>query len=156
MLGAFNLAAMADLTILYDGGCPLCRREVTFLGRRDLERHSESPRLAFIDINHADYDPHVHQGVTYRQAMGRIHAIEADGTVLKDLAVFRRAYELIGLGWVYAPTRWPIVGPLAEAAYAFWARIRLLVTGRPSLEQLCRTREGICSPSGCSRLSEQG
>ena len=27
-------AAMASLTILYDGGCPLCLREVTFLRQR--------------------------------------------------------------------------------------------------------------------------
>ena len=30
--------------------------------------------------------------------MGRIHAIDGDGTVLRDVAVFRRAYELIGRG----------------------------------------------------------
>lgn len=152
---AFNLAPMADLTILYDGGCPLCRREVTFLGQRDLERHSGSPRLAFVDIDNPDYDSQAHQGVSYRQAMGRIHGIEADGTVLMDLAVFRRAYELIGLGWVYAPTHWPIVGPTAEAAYGLWAQLRLVVTGRPSLEQLCNTREGHCSSKSSGRPSEQ-
>lgn len=131
---------MADLTILYDGGCPLCRREVTFLEQRDQKRHGNQPSLAFVDIDTPDYDPSFHQGVGYREAMGRIHAIEADGTVLRDLAVFRRAYELIGLGWLYAPTRWPLVGPLAEAAYGLWARFRLQLTGRPSLEQLCAAR----------------
>ena len=135
---------MADLTLLYDGACPLCRREVTFLQRRDRARDGEQPRLAFVDIDQADYNPAAHQGVTYAQAMGRIHGIEANGVVLRDLAVFRRAYELIGLGWLYAPTRWPLVGALAEAAYGLWARWRLPFTGRPGLEALCAAREGAC------------
>ena len=139
---------MAELTLLYDGACPLCRREVTFLGERDRARHGEEPRLAFVDIDQADYDPSAHQGVSYVQAMGRIHGIEASGSVLRDLAVFRRAYELIGLGWLYAPTRWPLIGTLAEAAYGLWARWRLRFTGRPSLDQLCAAREGACGREG--------
>ena len=138
---------MAVLTILYDGGCPLCIREVTFLERRDRQRHADQTTLAFVDIDRPDYDPQAHQGITYREAMGRIHGVEANGTVLQDLAVFRRAYELVGLGWLYAPTRWPVVGPLAEGAYGLWARLRLAITGRPSLGQLCAEREGSCGLS---------
>ncbi|MEB3318150.1 MAG: DUF393 domain-containing protein [Cyanobacteriota bacterium] len=136
---------MADLTLLYDGACPLCLREVTFLRQRDQARHGDQPRLAFVDIDRADYDPAGFQGVTYAQAMGRIHGIEANGAVLRDLAVFRRAYELIGLGWLYAPTRWPVAGALAEGAYGLWAGWRLRVTGRPSLDQLCAARAGTCA-----------
>ena len=135
---------MLVLTILFDGGCPLCRREVTFLERRDRRLHDDQTTLAFVDIDRPDYDPIAHQGITYRQAMGRIHGVEANGTVLQDLAVFRRAYELVGLGWLYAPTRWPVLGPLAEVAYALWARLRLVLTGRPGLGQLCAEREGRC------------
>jgi hypothetical protein len=36
---------------------------------------------------------------------------------------------------------------LAEAAYSLWARLRLVVTGRPSLGQLCAEREGNCGLS---------
>jgi predicted DCC family thiol-disulfide oxidoreductase YuxK len=35
-----------SLTLLYDGACPLCLREVKFLKRRDLHG-----RLAFVDID---------------------------------------------------------------------------------------------------------
>jgi hypothetical protein len=31
--------------------------------------------LAFVDIDATDYDPQTHGGITYREAMGRIHAI---------------------------------------------------------------------------------
>jgi predicted DCC family thiol-disulfide oxidoreductase YuxK len=141
-----NQAAMGGvpaLTILYDGGCPLCLREVRFLQGRDGQAH----RLAFVDIDAPTYDPGRYAGISYRDAMGRIHAIDGDGTVLRDVAVFRRAYGLIGLGWLYAPTGWPLVGSLAEAFYRLWARLRLPVTGRPGLEQLCQARQGGGTPA---------
>lgn len=133
-----------SLTLLYDGGCPLCVREVRFLQKRDQARNGADHQLAFVDIDAIDYDPSAYAGIDYRDAMGRIHAIAADGTVLRDVAVFRRAYELIGLGWLYAPTRWPLVGPLADGAYSLWARWRLVLTRRPSLDQLCDARSGRC------------
>ena len=135
---------MAQLTILFDGGCPLCRREVTFLERRDRRLHAQHTTLAFVDIDRPDYDPKAYQGVTYREAMGRIHGVEANGAVLQDLAVFRRAYELVGLGWLYAPTRWPVLGPVADGLYHLWAAGRLRLTRRPSLDQLCAERKGRC------------
>ena len=81
---------MAELTVLFDGGCPLCLREVNTLQRLDNGRQ----RLAFVDIDQPDYNPSLHQGISYRQAMGRIHAIAADGEIVTDVAVFRRAYGL--------------------------------------------------------------
>jgi predicted DCC family thiol-disulfide oxidoreductase YuxK len=133
-----------SLTILYDGGCPLCQREVHFLQGRDRARNGAAPRLVFVDIDAAGYEPAAWGGISYRDAMGRIHAVADDGTVLCDVAVFRRAYELIGLGWLYAPTAWPVLGPMANALYRLWAGARLRITRRPDLEQLCAEREGGC------------
>ena len=135
---------MATLTILYDGGCPLCLREVSFLRRRDTRLHPEDPRLAFVDIDTTDYAPADHGGISYREAMGRIHAITADGAVLRDVEVFRRAYTLVRLGWLYAPTGWPLLRPLVEGVYSLWATARLRLTGRPDLETLCLQRSGRC------------
>ena len=33
--------------------------------------------------------------------MGEIHAILPDGQVIKNIDVFKRLYEAVGLGWVY-------------------------------------------------------
>jgi len=123
------------LTLLYDGGCPLCVREVDFLRRKD-----QQEVMQFVDINATDYCPESWSGITYRQAMARIHAIDADGKVLKDVAVFRAAYRLIGLGWIYAPTTWPVVRPIVDWFYSLWARYRLPITRRPSLDKLCTER----------------
>jgi predicted DCC family thiol-disulfide oxidoreductase YuxK len=143
---------MADLTLLYDGACPLCCREVDMLRRRDQRHNGDQPRLAFVDIDAPDYDPAAHGGISYAAAMGRIHALAGqdpstgggDCEVLRDVAVFRRAYALVGLGWLYAPSGWPLVSSLADWAYGLWAAWRLRLTGRPPLEALCREREGRC------------
>lgn len=116
----------SELTLLFDGGCPLCVREVRFLQRRDRQQ-----RISFVDIDAVDYDPQAHSGISYRDAMGRIHAICDSGEILRDVAVFREAYRLIGLGWIYAPTRWPLIGSVVNRVYGLWAAQRLRVTGRP-------------------------
>ena len=125
----------SKLILLFDGGCPLCQREVSFLRARD-----RSNFISFVDIDTPDYNPEFYKGISYRDAMGRIHAITSSGRVVKDVEVFREAYRLVGLGWIYAPTTWPILGPLADNLYDFWARWRLTFTRRPSLAQLCKRR----------------
>ena len=124
------------LTLLFDGGCPLCQREVSFLRARD-----SLSNIAFVDIDSPDYNPDLYCGISYREAMGRIHAITSSGEVLKDVQVFREAYRLVGLGWIYAPTTWPLLGPTFDQLYRLWARWRLALTGRQSIDQLCQSRE---------------
>lgn len=141
----FRAANCPALTLLYDGGCPLCLREVELLGRKDRQRHGEQLKLAFVDIDQPEYNPDSYAGISYREAMGRIHAIDASGAVLRDVDVFRRAYDLIGMGWLYAPTQWPLLRPLTNLAYGIWADMRLRITGRPSLDSLCQGRKGSCS-----------
>ena len=126
----------AKLTLLFDGGCPLCLREVKFLRSRD-----KLENISFVDIDSSNYEPDLYLGISYKDAMGRIHAINKSGEILKDVAVFREAYRLVGLGWIYAPTRLPILGLLIDQIYKIWAKWRLPLTRRPSLEQLCREKE---------------
>lgn len=113
------------LRILIDGACPICRREAEFLRWADRGRG----RLIVEDINSPFFDPGRY-GLSLEEVMGQIHAITWDGRVLRGLEVFRRAYAAIGLGWLVAPTGWPMVRPLANIAYRFFARHRLRFTGR--------------------------
>ncbi|WP_370455575.1 thiol-disulfide oxidoreductase DCC family protein [Synechococcus sp. RSCCF101] len=107
-----------------------------WLERRDGGRG----RLCFVDIAAPSYRPEDHAGITYRQAMATIHGIGADGEVLSGLAVFRRAYQLVERGWIYAPSTWPLLRGLCDRLYSLWAGWRLRLTGRPSLDQLCDER----------------
>ena len=122
----------AKLTIFFDGGCPLCKREVDFLQSRN-----QNGYLSFIDINTSDFYLDLKYGITYKQAMERIHAFKSDGLLIKDIKVFQEAYTLIGLGWIYAPTKLPIFDKFIEFIYGIWAKYRLKLTFRPSIEKLC-------------------
>jgi predicted DCC family thiol-disulfide oxidoreductase YuxK len=125
------------IKMLYDGECPLCMREVNFLRQKDAGRGL----VKFVDIADQNYNPDENAGVDYEMAMGRIHGILPDGTVMRDVAVFRRVYEVLGMGWIYALTKIPLMGWLANQVYGIWAKLRLRLTGRPDLETLVRERQ---------------
>jgi predicted DCC family thiol-disulfide oxidoreductase YuxK len=133
-----------QIKLLYDGDCPLCMREVNFLRKKDAGRGL----VKFVDIADDNYDPADHAGIDFETAMGRIHAIRADGTVVKNVEVFRQIYSILGIGWLYAPTRWPIIGPIVDKLYDIWADWRLQVTGRPSLQTLVAQRKE--QPAACN------
>ena len=123
------------LTIFFDGGCPIGKREVDFLQSRNQKGY-----LSFIDINSSDFSLDFKYGISYKQAMERIHAFKSDGSVIKDIKVFQEAYSLIGLGWIYAPTKLPILDKCIEFVYGLWAKYRLKITFRPSIEKICTER----------------
>lgn len=125
------------IKLLYDGECPLCVREVNFLKKRDAGRGL----VAFVDIADENYNPSANGGVDFETAMGRIHAVLPDGTLVKNVEVFRRIYETLGMGWVYAVTKLPVIGAIADFIYGIWADWRLALTGRPNLATVVRERQ---------------
>lgn len=124
------------IQLLYDGQCPLCLREVRFLQNQDRGRGL----IDFVDVMDLAYDPSQHGGISFARAMGRIHALKADGTILEGVEVFRQVYAALGIGWIYAATRWPLVKSLVDFLYDRWAEKRLALTGRPSLDELMAQR----------------
>lgn len=118
--------------MLYDGRCPLCRREVRFLRRR---RHGD--RVAFEDITAAGFDPARH-GVAEQDVHAKMHAVLPDGRVAVGMEAFRHIYRAIGLGWVLAPTGWPLLRPIFDMLYAGFAKVR------PRLQR------GRCGDGACA------
>ncbi|MBW4469024.1 MAG: DUF393 domain-containing protein [Stenomitos rutilans HA7619-LM2] len=137
--GSQTLAASPGwkIELLYDGECPLCMREVNFLRRRDAGRGL----VAFVDIADPHYNPALYRGVDFETAMGRIHAVLPDGTVIQNVAVFRRVYEVLGMGWVYAATKLPVIGTIVDFVYGLWADRRLALTGRADLATIVAARQ---------------
>ena len=133
-----------QIELLYDGGCPLCMREVNFLRRKDAGRDI----ISFVDIAALDYDPQQHAGIDFETAMGVIHAVKADGSIIQGVEVFRQVYDALGIGWIYAATKWPVVGPLVDKLYELWADRRLAATGRPSLQEIVRERQKALDACG--------
>ena len=135
--------------LLYDGDCPLCMREVNFLQKKD----QGQGLVKLVNIADSNYNPDEHCDIDYRSAMGRIHAILPDGTILRDIEAFRYVYEVLGMGWIYAVTKLPLVGKFANLVYGIWAKLRLPLTGRPDLETIITQRkaQGECNSGLCDR-----
>ncbi|PWA37057.1 thiol-disulfide oxidoreductase DCC [Artemisia annua] len=86
--------------------------------------------------------------IDYETAMGKFYAVMADGTIVTNVEAFSKLYEAVGLGWVYAITKYEPVATIADAVYGVWAKYRLQVTGRPPLEEVLearRKKDEICN-----------
>lgn len=114
-----------DFKLLYDGECPLCLREVRLLER--LNR--KGGRLALEDIAAPDFDA-TRYGRTFDELMGQIHGVLPTGQLVTGMEVFRRSYAAAGWGALVGFTGWPVLRPVFDAAYRWFARNRLRLTGR--------------------------
>jgi predicted DCC family thiol-disulfide oxidoreductase YuxK len=106
------------LTLLYDGACPVCNLEMD-----NLKARNAAGQLRFVDISVPLFDPTPY-GATLAAMNGLIHAQRPDGSLVVGVEVFRLAYGAVGLGHLTAPTAWPALKPLVDAAYAVFARHR--------------------------------
>jgi predicted DCC family thiol-disulfide oxidoreductase YuxK len=125
--------------LLYDGECPLCRREARWLQSRN--RHG---LLAFEDICAPGFDPALYH-ITREELMGVIHGVFPDGRVVRKVEVFRQAYRAIGLGWLLAPTGWPGLRWLTDRGYEWFARHRIQIGrifGRKCNSGSCEVAQG--------------
>jgi predicted DCC family thiol-disulfide oxidoreductase YuxK len=113
-----------DVEIFHDGDCPLCSREVAWLGRLDRRR-----RIRFVDIAAPDFDASA-VGVPWQALMERIHGRLPDGTLIEGVEVFRRAYSAVGLRPLVAFTRLPGLSHALDGGYRWFAQRRLAWTGR--------------------------
>ncbi len=102
---------MADLQVYYDGGCPVCSREIAFYRSRP-----GAERFAWVDITRegAELGP----GLTPQMALSRMHVRTAAGILLSGAAAFAAMWRMMpGFKWL----GWLLVMPpfaiLAEWAY---------------------------------------
>ena len=125
------------LTFLYDGSCPLCLRETNFLKKKDTKNF-----INFVDISN-NYFPENFKNISYEQAMDNLHGILGSGEIIVGVDVLAYSYELVGLGWIYFPTKLPILSNFIRFLYKYWARNRLKLTGRDNLEKICHSNCNI-------------
>jgi demethoxyubiquinone hydroxylase (CLK1/Coq7/Cat5 family)/predicted DCC family thiol-disulfide oxidoreductase YuxK len=115
------------LTVLYDGGCPLCRREIAHV--QGLAARQGDAGLCFVDIS-AD----AACDVAEREALlARFHVQRGDGTRLDGAAAFVAMWQRLP-GWrrLARAARLPGAMPLLEAAYSGFLRLR------PALQRMAR------------------
>lgn len=119
-----------QIDLLYDSECPLCKLEIEFLKKRDIYQ-----RIRFTDISSPFYDPKQHGNVQYVDGMRRLSAVLPDNRVITGMDAVRSTYGAIGLGWIFAATKWPIIGQVVDIVYDAWAENRLRMTGRHDLAE---------------------
>jgi predicted DCC family thiol-disulfide oxidoreductase YuxK len=124
-----------EIEVFFDGGCPLCRREINLLRRWD-----RRGKIRFTDISSPDFQA-AEVGKTEDALMAQMHGRLPDGTWLQGVEVFRRLYAAIGFAPLVFLSRLPLISQVLDWGYAMFARNRLRLTGR-------------CSANGCSVKSE--
>lgn len=119
-----HMPRMTDLTVWYDGHCPLCRAEIALMRRLDTRRV-----IRFVDAitSGADACP-----LDRRALLARFHASE-DGKLLSGAAAFAAMWRAIPLlRPIGLLARSPAVLGVLEAAYLGFLRVR------PALQRVVR------------------
>lgn len=108
--------------VFYDHACPLCRAEMQRLKNVD---HKE--RLRLIDISAPTFDE-AKWGISRAKLSAAMYVLVAPGQWLVGMPAIRHVYHQVGLGWLMAPTGWPMISPLADVVYRHFAPNRNLIS----------------------------
>ncbi len=107
-----------DLTVYYDGACPLCTAEIGHYETRE-----GAGRVCFVNIAEADADAGT--DLDRDAALKRFHVRKADGTLLSGAAAFIEIWRTLpGWRWLAQVARLPGVPWLLEIAYRLFLPIR--------------------------------
>jgi predicted DCC family thiol-disulfide oxidoreductase YuxK len=118
------------LTVLYDGACPLCRREIGVY--RGLQPLRPDAPVCFADVSDAAHPLPVALplGTTREQLLARFHVRRHDGQLLSGAQAFLALWAALP-GW-----RWlALAGRLPGAAWAMERSYRLFLRWRPALQR---------------------
>ena len=119
-----------ELTVLYDGACPLCRREIGLY-----RGQAADVPLCFADVSDADQP--LPAGTTREQLLARFHVRDADGRLLSGAAAFLALWSVLpGWRWLARIGRLPGVAWLMECVY------RQFLRWRPALQRLAARLDG--------------
>ena len=113
--------ACASLQVMYDGSCPLCRREVGVY--RDLTPTAPIQWVDVSNMNHA-----LPMGPDRAALMARFHVRTADGVLLSGAAAFVALWlTLPGWRWLGRFGTLPGVTPVLEMMYRSFLHVRPLM-----------------------------
>lgn len=114
---------MADVTVYYDGACPLCRAEIAHYRRADAEA-----RLGFVDVSCPEATGP--DGVSRAAALARFHVRDAGGRVMSGAAGFVAVWaQLPRWRWAARLARLPGVMAALELGYRGFLPVRPVLSG---------------------------
>ncbi len=110
------------LKVLFDGGCPLCRREIAHVQGLS-EKHQDSA-LCFVDVSDAALADTVYAN-DRAKLLARFHVERTDGSRLDGAAAFIAMWRrLPGWRWLARFAELPGMPFLFEVAYRGFLRVR--------------------------------
>jgi predicted DCC family thiol-disulfide oxidoreductase YuxK len=112
------------VTLYFDGDCPLCIKEITFL-----KSLTPPKTVEYIDIADKSISFSAH-GKDCSTLMAEIHAKDSQGNWLIGMEAFRAVYEHTPYHRLFSMTKLPILKQIFDAAYLLFARNRLRLTGK--------------------------
>ena len=124
------MAKPSQFQVFFDGDCPLCKREIDWLKKRDKDR-----QIDFVDIASPQFDAST-LGKTYDELMAEIHGRTSDGQWVIGVEVVRHLYQAAGFNLPVRLSRLPLIRTGLDLGYRVFARYRTRITGR------CKT--GTC------------
>ena len=114
-------SAQPCATVFYDGGCPVCSREIS-----QYRRAVGAERLAFIDAADCP-DEALADGLTREAALARLHVRLADGSMVSGVAAFAALWrQLPRLAWAGRIAGSPVVLPFLAVGYQMFLTARRL------------------------------
>ena len=99
----------------------MCMREMRFL----MKRNQLTGNLAFEDTSTIGFN-RAQNGLPEESSL-IIHALTSEGEVITGMEVFRRAYTLVGLGWLLSFTAIPMVKQIFDLLYLIFAKNRIRI-----------------------------
>lgn len=143
----------ADLTVLYDGACPLCRREIGVY--QGLQPVDIDQTLKFSDISRADSA--LPPGGVRSDYLARFHVQRGDGEVLSGAAAFVALWAALP-GWRYLAfaARLPGATPLLEVMYRAFLRIRPQMQGIARAFEAPRVSKALAGDLRSDQAGETG
>ncbi len=120
-----------ELKVLYDGGCPVCSREIAVY--RWLDR---AQRVAWLDIAHASREL-ADLGVKPAEAMAIFHVVDPEGRIIRGVDAFLTLWRVLpGYRWLASAVDRLRLQPLLNWSYRHFLR--------------WRAKRGRCTEESCS------
>ena len=149
----FCPAVTAHLTVLYDGACPLCRREIGVY--QGLQPINAAHTLKFSDISRADSP--LPPGGERSDYLARFHVQRSDGQVISGAAAFVALWATLP-GWRYLAmvARLPGATPLLELTYRAFLHIRPQMQGIAKAFEAPRVSKALAGDLRSDQAGETG
>jgi len=104
--------------IYFDGGCPVCSREIA-----TYRRAKGAEGVCFVDVTQPDAA--LAPGLSREAALARMHVRRPDGSLASGAAAFAALWSALpGWAWLGRIASLPVVAPVLELGYRGFLRLR--------------------------------